>query len=391
MRVKSKTLQRLWFVALDTVRRRAALHADLRAAAGSALEQASILTNTRIVDACVLPVGVRVVVDTESEDDVRMLVRRFVGVLGSLTRLQVSLWRQRADITRLHPCETASYRAYLQRCRSTLEEDTEQMKSSKNGKRSGWRAALKSLQAIERSNEGVLGTSEYHARLRRYLAAHDAPADDATAFSRLCAVIFAQGLSFEAIEKRRPAFDEAFYDFVPARVAEITSDEIGRMLKAPIIRNRVKIEACISNANRWVELRSASGSYLARVASIASDDDAASGWPKLTATLAQDFKRLGEPTARLALKRWGFFTALAHPGSRRVLQRLGHLKTEASGADAQLLLGSLAEATGKDPYSVEAAIAIFASAGPCVSDPRCQQCQLCQSCPVGKARMAAAT
>jgi 3-methyladenine DNA glycosylase Tag len=248
-----------------------------------------------------------------------------------------------------------------------------------NGK-SALRRATGVLQVVERVNQALLGTDEVAARVRRYVAAHEAPTDDRAAFAKLCEVIFAQGLGFEVVEKHRTALSAAFHEFAPAAVAAIDEARVGALLAEPIIRNRPKIQACIENARRFCDA-AAGGTFLARIAHLAANDDAACGWPHLVAALQKEFCRLREPTARLLLKRWGFFTALAHPGSRRLLTRLGLVDSALEGPGVQCFVGALAQAVGNDPYVIEAAFAIFAGEGPCRVEPRCAECALNERCP----------
>jgi len=263
------------------------------------------------------------------------------------------------------------------------------MKNRKNGARAVVKRAIAHLQMIERSNTDTLGSNELAARVRRYTAAHEAPSDDRTAFAKLCYVIFAQGLGFDVVENYREALDAAFCSFSPEAVARIDEEHVGKLLHEPIIRNRSKIEACIRNAQRWQTLVAADKSYLGRIAHIGAGDDALNGWPKLVNLLQEDFCRLGEPTARVLLKRWGFFTALSHPGVRRALTRLGLVQADVDGPALQLFIGTLAEATSKDAYAIEAALAIFAGVGPCRPEPRCNECLLNETCPAAQSNVVA--
>ena len=88
------------------------------------------------------------------------------------------------------------------------------MVKSRNRKGSA-RTSLTALRRIEEAMAGLLGTDAYNERVRRYVAEHDAPADDRVAFERLCLTIFAQGLGFDAVERYRGALKSAFSDFVP--------------------------------------------------------------------------------------------------------------------------------------------------------------------------------
>ena len=255
----------------------------------------------------------------------------------------------------------------------------------KNGAAPARRAATL-LRDIERSVDGLLGADEAGRRYRRYVAEHDAPADDNAAYARLCVVVFAQGLGFGAVEAKLAEFVAAFDGFVPQRVAEFDDERIGRIMQAPIIRNEAKIRACVENAKRWVAA-AGSATYLSKVAQIAVDDDVAEGWPALTKELQRDFARIGDTAARQTLKRWGFFTAFAHPGSRRVLERLGLVEVADSPAAVQCFVGSVARVVGRDPYQLEATLALFASLGPCKRQPECDECPLAERCPTATNRV----
>lgn len=79
--------------------------------------------------------------------------------------------------------------------------------------------------------------------------------DPRALYEKLCLEGFQAGLSWITILRRRPAFREDFYDFVPERVAAMTEDDVLRLLgDERIIRHRGKIEATISNARATLEL-----------------------------------------------------------------------------------------------------------------------------------------
>jgi len=262
------------------------------------------------------------------------------------------------------------------------------MGSSKKNAASATKRAAAFVRDIERYVDGLLGADEAARRSRRYVADHDAPGDDITAYARLSAVIFAQGLGFGAVDAKREHFIEAFAGFAPESVAAFDDDRIALVLQAPIIRNEAKIRACVENARRWIGA-AGDAAYLSKVAQLAVDDDAASGWPALTQRLQEDFVRVGETAARQTLKRWGFFTAFAHPGSRRVMERLQLVAESDSPAAVQCVVGAVARIAGRDPYQLEAALALFASLGPCKREPECGSCVLAEKCPTGAARTAA--
>lgn len=66
---------------------------------------------------------------------------------------------------------------------------------------------------------------------------------------------FQAGLSWITILRKRPRFREVFAGFEPEAVAAFTADDVERLMQdAGIIRNRLKIEAAISNARLVTEM-----------------------------------------------------------------------------------------------------------------------------------------
>jgi len=234
---------------------------------------------------------------------------------------------------------------------------------------------------VDRSIDHGLGSDEVANRVRRYVGEHDAPADDRSAFARLCIVVFAQGIGYDIVLGKTAELHAAFDDFDPEAVAQYDDSRAAALLEAPIVRNASKIGACIENAKRWCALAQQHGSYLGRVASIAATDDPTSGWQALSAAVRGDFVHVGDSAARQALKRWGFFTAFVHPGARRSIERLGLIDPSADGPAVQRLIGGAAHRLGRDPYAVEAAFALFAGLGPCRKTPKCEECALADRCP----------
>ena len=74
-------------------------------------------------------------------------------------------------------------------------------------------------------------------------------------FERLSLEAFQSGLSWITILRKRPAFRAAFAGFDPAVVAGFTDADRERLMAdAGIVRNRVKIDAVISNARALLQL-----------------------------------------------------------------------------------------------------------------------------------------
>ena len=86
--------------------------------------------------------------------------------------------------------------------------------------------------------------------------------DDRRQFEFLTLEGFQAGLNWMMILRKREAFRRAFRNFVPARVARFTARDVGRLLRDPgIVRNRLKIEAAINNARRFLEVQKEFGSF----------------------------------------------------------------------------------------------------------------------------------
>jgi DNA-3-methyladenine glycosylase I len=71
---------------------------------------------------------------------------------------------------------------------------------------------------------------------------------------------FQSGLSWSTILNKRPAFREVFRDFDAAAIAEFGDADFARLMEdARIVRNRLKIQATITNARATVALREHEG------------------------------------------------------------------------------------------------------------------------------------
>lgn len=70
------------------------------------------------------------------------------------------------------------------------------------------------------------------------------------------------GLSWATILKRREGYRKAFANFEPEVVAQYSLDEIEELLRDPgIIRNRLKVQGAVNNAQRFLEVQQEFGSF----------------------------------------------------------------------------------------------------------------------------------
>ena len=70
------------------------------------------------------------------------------------------------------------------------------------------------------------------------------------------------GLSWSTVLRKRENYRKAFAGFDPVKVAKFTKGDVTKLLgNAGIIRNRLKIEAAINNAQRFLEIQKEFGTF----------------------------------------------------------------------------------------------------------------------------------
>ena len=100
-----------------------------------------------------------------------------------------------------------------------------------------------------------------------YLRYHDeewgVPAwDDATQFEFLILEGAQAGLSWSTILNKREGYRAAFADFDPEKIARFGKREVTKLMSdESIVRNRLKIEAAITNARAYLEFQSKHDSF----------------------------------------------------------------------------------------------------------------------------------
>ena len=100
-----------------------------------------------------------------------------------------------------------------------------------------------------------------------YVSYHDTewgvPAwDDRTQFEFLILEGAQAGLSWSTILNKREGYREAFAGFDAERIAGFGKRELAKLMKNPnIVRNRLKIEATVSNARAYLDFQSRHGSF----------------------------------------------------------------------------------------------------------------------------------
>ncbi len=86
--------------------------------------------------------------------------------------------------------------------------------------------------------------------------------DDAKLFEFFVLDAFQAGLSWSTIINKRKNFEKAFHNFNIKKVANYTEKDFQRLMNdAGIIRNRLKIQASIINAQKFLEIQKEFGSF----------------------------------------------------------------------------------------------------------------------------------
>lgn len=86
--------------------------------------------------------------------------------------------------------------------------------------------------------------------------------DDNKIFEFLTLESFQAGLSWRTILNKRANFEKAFSKFDPKKVSKFTAQDKKRLMNdVGIIRNRLKIEAAINNASKFLEIQKEFGTF----------------------------------------------------------------------------------------------------------------------------------
>lgn len=130
------------------------------------------------------------------------------------------------------------------------------------------------------------------------------PSTDQEYFALLARAIFSAGLGPRVVESRWAGLQQAFFEFEPKLVAQMTADDVSRLLSdASVIRNRRKIEAVIAGASVFLEVTGEAGSFhefLVRQGAAAGTLDG------VMEVLSSRFVHLGRASALLFLFSAGF-------------------------------------------------------------------------------------
>ena len=99
-----------------------------------------------------------------------------------------------------------------------------------------------------------------------YVAYHDyewgvPEHDDRKLFEMLLLECFQAGLSWECVLNKREAFREAFDGFDAGKIGRYDEAKCEQLLAAPIVRNRLKIRAAVTNSRVFRQIQAEYGSF----------------------------------------------------------------------------------------------------------------------------------
>ncbi|WP_143959354.1 DNA-3-methyladenine glycosylase I [Litoribacter populi] len=127
--------------------------------------------------------------------------------------------------------------------------------------------------------------------------------DDQVHFEFLVLESAQAGLSWSTILKKREGYRQAFAGFDYKEVAKYTKSNVEELLQNPgIVRNRLKIEAAINNAQRFMKVQEEFGSFSNYIWGFVNNQVIHNSWKNLSEvpatssasdSLAKDMKKRG--------------------------------------------------------------------------------------------------
>jgi len=91
------------------------------------------------------------------------------------------------------------------------------------------------------------------------------------------------GLSWATILNKREGYRKAFAGFDPEKVARFGAKKIAALLKDPgIVRNRLKVNAAVNNAKKFLEVRKEFGSFSKYIWSFVGGKQKVNRWKALS-------------------------------------------------------------------------------------------------------------
>src|SRR5208283_891350 len=107
--------------------------------------------------------------------------------------------------------------------------------------------------------------------------------DDRTHFEFLVLESAQAGLSWLTVLRKREAYRKGYDGFDPVAVARFGAVDVKQLLDNPgLIRNRLKIEASVNNAQRFLEVRQEFGSFDAYLWKFTGGQPVINAWSEIS-------------------------------------------------------------------------------------------------------------
>lgn len=107
--------------------------------------------------------------------------------------------------------------------------------------------------------------------------------DDRTLFEFLMLEGAQAGLSWKTILDKRENYRLAFDNFDPLRISNYDEDKVGELLSNPgIVRNKLKVNSCIQNARKFLEIQDEYGSFDAYIWDFVGGKPIRNSWRSLS-------------------------------------------------------------------------------------------------------------
>ncbi len=125
-------------------------------------------------------------------------------------------------------------------------------------------------------------------KFEQYVAYHDeewgVPVhDDRKHFEFLILEGAQAGLSWATILKKRDGYRKVFADFDPSKVSRFTPARIEKILLDPgVVRNRLKVQAAVNNAKKFLEVQKECGTFDEYIWSFVGGKSIVNRWKRLS-------------------------------------------------------------------------------------------------------------
>ena len=128
--------------------------------------------------------------------------------------------------------------------------------------------------------------------------------DSQKLFEKICLEGQQAGLSWITVLKKRAAYREAFHQFDPTKIAQMTAQDIDRCMEnAGLIRHRAKLEAIVKNAKAYLAMEKCGENFSNFVWSFVNHQQIINDVPTMAAVPAQT---AASQALSRALKKHGF-------------------------------------------------------------------------------------